>query len=386
MSVRVLHLITGLETGGAETALQRLLAAMGQEFDHRVVSLIRPGLAGERIARTGVSVEHLGMERGVPSPGALLRLSGMLRSFRPHLLQTWLYHADLLGLLAVMLTPGVRVPVAWNLRCAYMDFSKYPRTTAWTVRACALLSRFPALVVANSRSAVEHHQSLGYRPRRVEVIPNGVDAARFAPDPDHGAARTRLRSALGLKPEDMVAGMAARFDPMKGFPVLLKALALAINPMKNQGQASSLHLALCGRGVNADNARLTALIAEHGLEGRVHLMGHVAELEHVLPGLDMYVSASLGESFPNVVAEALACGVPVAATDAGATRALVEEAGRIVPPGDAPALAGALRELAALGPERRRRLGELGRERIVNGFSMAACVARYEALYRSFAQ
>ncbi len=370
--MRVLHLITGLETGGAETALYRLLAGMDSRFDNRVVSLIAPGFMGERLVELGVPVSHLDMRRGVPSFSALFSLVRMIREFRPDLIQTWLYHADLLGLVAALLAAGLSrsVPIAWNLRCSYMDLCAYPHTTAWTVKACAVLSRFPVVIVANSRSAVEYHQSLGYKPKQVEVIPNGVDTARFAPDPEAGP---RLRAELSLSEGAMVVGMAARFDPMKDFRTLLSALV--------EPALSGLHLVLCGQGLDSDNQELAAWIARQGLEKRVHLLGHRVDIREILTGLDIYVSCSRGESFPNVVAEAMACGVPTIATDVGASSEVVGESKRVVPVGDDHALAVAMTELVAMSQTERVAIGIEGRQRMKIRFTPQAVVARYEALY-----
>ena len=169
-----------MDRGGAETALCRLLGGLVREgFDCRVASLIPAGPVAGEIRDLGVPVEELGMRRGKPSLAAVTGLAAMLRVFRPHVLQTWLYHADLLGLVAARLA---RVPaVAWNLRCALMELEHYSRVTTITRKACAALSRRPAAVVANSHAAVEYHKSLGYRPRRWEVIPNGFDLDAFRP-------------------------------------------------------------------------------------------------------------------------------------------------------------------------------------------------------------
>jgi glycosyltransferase involved in cell wall biosynthesis len=374
--MRVLHLITGLETGGAETALMRLLLGL-RELDGvsecRVVSLIRPGHVGREMARQGIDVAHLGMRRGAPSPASLWRLAGMIRSFRPGLLCTWLYHADLVGLAGAWLATAGRLPVLWNLRCSYMDFSRYPRTTAWTVGTLARLSRFPACMAANSAAALAHHASLGYRPRRAEVIENGVDCGRFRPDP---AARERVGALFRVPARAVLAGMAGRFDPMKDVPTLLAGLA----------RAPGVHLLLCGQGMDAENRELAALLAREGVAGRVHLAGHRADLPELLPGLDVAVSPSLGESFPNVLAEAMACGVPPVATDAGLSRTLVGEAGLVVPTGDPEALGAALAEMAALPKEERLALGLAARERIAAGWSLGASVRAHAALWADLAR
>ncbi|MGE4553708.1 MAG: glycosyltransferase [Desulfovibrionaceae bacterium] len=387
--MRILHLITALETGGAETALARLLSRLDRaEFEPLVVSLVPPGWMAAELDRLAVPVAHLDMRRGRPTPGGLWRLRGVLRRFDPHLLQTWLYHADLLGLLGARLARplGGGPPVVWNLRCAYMDLARYPRTTALTLRACARLSARPACVLANSRAALDWHRSLGYRPRRAEVIGNGIDADLFRPD---AVARAEVRAELGLAADAPVLVTAARFDPMKDVPGLLGAAARVLAAWP---EARWL---LCGRGMEPGNAELAALLAAAGLSGRagdaaslapVRLLGQRGDMPRLLAAADLAVSASRGESFPNAVAEALACGLPCAATDAGATAELVAEAGRVVPIEDPEALARAVLELLALPPEERARLGAAGRERIRAGHSLEAQAAAYAALYRELAR
>jgi len=374
--MKILHVITGLDVGGAETTLHRLATTMDPaRFACRVVSLVAPGEMGRRLAKEGVGVDSLGMRRGVPSPAGLARLAGMMRSFRPQVVQTWLYHADLLGWAsrALAFPVGARPRLVWNIRCAFMDLARYPRTTALTLRACAVLSRFPDAVVTNSAAARDFHLGLGYAPRRFEVIPNGFDAERFRPDAE---ARLAVRTELGLGADDLVIGHAARFDPMKDHRTLLQAAGMAARELPGAV------FVLAGRGVDRDNEDLAAWLAEAGLDsGRVRLLGERHDLERVMAALDLHVSSSVGESLPNVVGEAMACGVPSVVTDVGDSAALVGDTGEVVPPGDVRALARAMVRMAGLGRVGRDALGLSARERVVAGFSPAAAARRYEALY-----
>lgn len=376
--MKILHVITGLDVGGAETTLHRLATTMdAARFPCRVVSLVAPGEMGRRLERDGVGVDSLHMRRGVPSPVGLARLAGMLRSYRPDLVQTWLYHADLLGLVARALAfpMGGRPRLVWNIRCAFMDLARYRRTTALTLRTCAALSRFPDAVVTNSAAARDFHLGLGYAPRRFEIIPNGFDADRFRPDAD---ARLAVRAELGLGEDDLVIGHAARFDPMKDHRTLLLAAGMAARELPGAV------LVLAGHGVDRDNERLAAWLAEAGLDpGRIRLLGERPDMERVMAAMDLHVSSSLGESLPNVVGEAMACGVPSVVTDVGDSAALVGDTGAVVGPGDALALARAMVRMAGLGRIGRGALGLAARERVVAGFSPAGAARRYEALYAS---
>ncbi len=376
MNIRIFHLITDLDRGGAETALCRLLGGLIREgFDCRVASLIPAGPVAEDIRKLGVPVEELGMRRGKPSLTAVTGLAAMLRAFRPHVLQTWLYHADLLGLPAARLA---RVPVvAWNLRCALMELEHYSRVTTLTRKACAALSRRPAAVVANSHAAVDYHKSLGYRPRRWEVIPNGFDLDLFRPDPQ---ARTALRSQLNIPEAAPLVGLAARFDHMKGHEVFCRAASLVLD------RNPEAHFVLCGDGITQDNPGLAKLLHDTGGGKSVHLLGPIIDMPLFFSALDVACSSSHGESFPNVLGEALACGIPCVATDVGDSARIVGDAGAIVPSRDPDALASALNTLLEMDPTARWELGLRGREHVEQNYSLAAITARYAELYRELAR
>lgn len=390
--VRILHLITGLGAGGAETWLCRLLSRLPREgFDCRVVSLLplegaHGALAGA-IRDLGVPVQSLGMRRGLPGPGALLRLMAVLRQWRPQVLQTWMYHADLLGLLAARAC-GCGAAVSWGLRAGYMDFSRYGLATRLTVRACAKLSRLPEAVTANSSAGARLHvQTLGYRPRRLAVLENGVDGEVFRPDAEAGA---RLRAEWGVARGALLVGLVARMDAMKGHDVFCMAMRRV---RERFPQAVPV---FCGQGTEPGAQELDALLARHGLAdaGAVRL-GLRRDVPQALAALDALALPSLGEGFPNALAEGLACGVPVAALDVGDARRMAGPGGQLADPQDsgpeagaerrAMALAECLERVLALTPEQRSGMGALGRAHVLAEFGLDAAVARWAAHFSTLA-
>lgn len=385
-TIRVLHVITGLNTGGAERQLARLVAAMDAgeardaaragRFGNHVVSLLPEGPEAAAVRVAGVPLTSLGMRRSLPSPGAVLRLARLLRRVRPHVVQSWLYHADLLATLARALAfpLGPRPKLVWNLRCTDMDFSRYHPLTRLTVRGLAALSKTPDVVLANAEAALAHHRALGYRPRRTLVMPNGFDTDHFRPAPEGGAA---LRQELFIAPDAPVVGLVARYDPQKGHGTFFRALALAAEKIPD------LTAICCGTGVSEDNPELMAQVHAAGLEGKVRLLGRRTDLPRIYAALDLLcVSSPYGEGFPNVLGEAMACGVPCVATDVGDSRRIMGETGIAVLPEDPAALAEAL--LAQL--ERLAREGETlraaVRERVLARYSLDAMAGRYEDFYR----
>lgn len=370
--IRVVHLITDLSTGGAELMLYRLLENMDRnQFSNLVISLSDVGPVGQGILKLGIPVASLGMSPGHPSPASIWGLIRLLRHHHPHLLQTWLYHADLLGLVAAGLSS--RPKVVWNLRCSNMDLTQYSRLTGLVVRACAALSPLPSAVIANSEAGRRYHQSVGYHPRRWELIPNGFDLDRFRPDP---AARGRLLAELGLTEDALLIGLVARFDPMKDHSTFLEAAAMV------RRRHDTAHFVLCGTRVDRDNRPLVQRIEALGLDPVTHLLGERYDVPNITAALDIACSSSITEGFPTAVGEAMACGVPCVVTDAGDSALLLRDGGRVVPPRNPEVLAAALDELIQAGSVERAKLGRLERDRVMRHYSLPAIVDRYERLYK----
>lgn len=371
--VKVVHLITTLDVGGAEMALSRLLPALDRRrVESRVVSMTAVGPVGDVLRAAGIGVDTLAMRRGRPTPGALLRLVRLLRAWQPDVLQTWLYHADLLGAMAARLA---RVPrLAWNIRSADMQWQHYGRLSRLTQGACARLSAWPDVIVVNSEAGRRHHAAIGYHPRAWCVIPNGVDTEVFRPDPH---ARMTLRREWGIEGDAPVIGMIARLDPMKDHATFLEAARVVLQARDD------VHFVLAGEDV--EPARLPwPEGASHLLASRVHCLGRRGDVPRVMAALDVCTLSSMSEGFPNVLVEGMAAGVPCVSTDVGDARRIVEETGLIVPPRDAPALATAWLALVR-SPEERRARGRAARERATSEFSLRRAVAAYESLYARLA-
>lgn len=388
--IRILHVITGLNLGGAESWLLQLVRGLdASRYECRVVSLIPEGVLAGPLRALGVPVESLGMARGVPSLGALRRLSGLIRGWNPQVVQTWLYHADLLGFGAVWLARrgGWAGSLSWGIRCAQMDFSRYGLSTRLAVRACAALSGRVDAVTANSEVGAAHHvHELGYSARTMQVLENGVDARRFRPDAE---ARATLRREWAMPDEAVLVGLVARVDPMKGHELFCRAARLALVA------CPSLRFVFCGEGTAAGEAgsdTLEALLASSGLGHAVLRLGRRGDVERVLAALDVIALPSVAEGFPNALAEGLACGLPAAALDVGDARAIVGHGGAVVSTGEAEQggdvagrLGRAFVELAEAGPEGRARLGAVGRAHVLERYSLSAALARWSKHFERLA-
>ncbi|OWT63267.1 glycosyl transferase [Achromobacter insolitus] len=373
--MRVLHIITGLGQGGAESVLFRLATYPEANVEHVVVSLTDEGIYGERLRAAGVAVHVLGMKRGRVSLGGFLALRALVAAERPDAVQTWMYHADLIGGLAARLA-GVRA-IAWGIRNSGEHLERSSRSARIVLRACALLSgRIPKAIVCAAQKSAERHADKGYDRARMVVIANGYDLSRYAPNAE---ARSRVRAQWGV-PQDVPAiGCVARWDPLKDHANLLRAIAALVR----DGRDAGLRCVLIGRGMDTDNAELGALVDKLGLRDRLVLAGPSDDVPAAMNGLDLHVLSSCAEGFPNVVAEAMACGVYCVVTDVGDAAYIVGDAGVVVPPEQPEALARgietALREVAARG---RERAGEAGRARVLENFDIARMVQSYIAVWR----
>jgi len=364
--MRVLHVITSLNDGGAEAVLFRLVSHNPENM-HEVICLTNESKYGALLRNIGVKVTTLDMPRGQLTVSGLLQLWRGVKCSSADVIQTWMYHADLLGGIVGKLAG---VPVVWGIRSTTLN-SKYSAGTTWIVRTCALLSRrLPARIVACANAALQVHGKLGYDLSRMAVIPNGYDLSRFAPD---GEARVRLRSEWSVTEHIPVIGMVGRFDPYKDHSNLITALGL----LKERGRY--FKTVLVGMGIDEHNRDLVTQIQCAGLNDKVQLLGEQRDIPKIMSALDIHTLSSFAEAFPNVLAEAMACGTPCVATDVGDAAFIVRDTGWIVPPRDSNALANAIESALSAWQDREAwRCRQVRcRERIGSEFDIKAMVRRY---------
>lgn len=352
----ILHVISGLRTGGAETQLVLLCRALvAREVPQRVVSLTGGGPNEAELTRLGVPVDVFEPRGPVGIARTVVALARLIRTERPALVQGWLYHGDLFAAAAHRLSGrGNETRLAWGLRNSDIDDARYGRLIAIARR----LSAWPDLIVSNSQSGLDYHVARGYRPRNVAVVANGVDTDRFRPDPER---RETIRGQLGLSPSESVAFHAARLDPMKDHPTLLAAAA----------RVPELRFVLIGAGTETLS-----------LPPNVLALGRRDDAERIASAADLVVSSSaFGEGFSNALAEGMASGLVPVATRVGDAAALLGAGGRLVAQGDPDALAAALSDALA-DPVRLRDEGRAARDRIVSLFSPETMANRFLDAWR----
>lgn len=373
--MKILHVITGLNNGGAEAALFRL-AAFDQKSGNRhfVISLMGRGIYADRLEKAGCVVQCLDMPRTRITFRGLVQLYRCMKILRPDVVQTWMYHANLIGGVIARCV-GVRA-VVWGIHQSNLDRDKNSLSTLLVIKASALLSAYvPARIACCSAQAVPLHRRVGFAAARFAVIPNGYDLDEFRPC---NGMRREIRQSLGLEKYKLIIGMVARFDPLKDHRNLLEALKVL------KQKDCPFFCLLAGPDMTPENQKLARLVKEAGLDGHVALLGPRNDVPALMNALDLHVLSSAGEAFPNVLAEAMACGTPCVTTNVGDAALIVGDTGWVVPPRCASALANAI--MAALAecaeqPLSWQRRQDDGRNRVARNFSLGKMATAYRSLW-----
>lgn len=375
---KLLHIITCLNTGGAERALYNLLyGGLAQQFQCHVVSLMDEGTYGEKIRALGVPVTCVGMKRGIPTLYSLFKLRRIARHISPDIIQGWMYHGNIAGSFSCKFLPGSCI-LCWNIRQSLYDICYEKTMTKMVIRASRYLSAGPNAIIYNSMVSRGQHEKFGFHSTNGKVIPNGIDIEKFTVSRD--ANRIKMRKQLGISQDAVVIALVARLHPMKNHPLFIKA-ALQIAERYN----SAVFL-LCGRNVTYENEKICSLIPVK-FRSRFLLLGERQDMPDLFAAMDIVSSSSsYGEAFPNVIGEAMACGLPCVVTDVGDSAYIVGDTGVVVPSRDLQAFIAGIEKLLVLSIEDRQQIGMMARTRVKKYFSLPAVVNIYSTHYEQLFQ
>lgn len=371
--MKILHVITGLETGGAERALYNLLqGGLSVEFESYVISLSDMGTIGPQIETLGVPVTALGMRSGRPTLASVFKLRNIIKDFQPDLIQGWMYHGNLVASLARFFFTR-DAAVVWNVRQSVYDLNSEKRTTRLVINANAYFSKSPDILLYNSQLSRKQHEALDFSADNGLVIPNGINLQQFT---FSRLDRLAVRKEMGVPADALVVGHVARFHPMKDHALFLRVARSFVKSLPN------VHFILSGRGVDWNEIGLSQEVPVE-FRGQIHLLGERADVPALMSTMDVFCLSSWSEAFPNVLGEAMAVGLPCVTTDVGDSAMVVGDCGVVVFPSDQSALTVGIDWLLSLSIDERQKLGQKARERIEKNFTLSAIVKRYVDLYNS---
>ena len=334
--MKVLHIITGLSQGGAESAMFRLITSEynSNKIKHIVISMVDFGVYGEQLQNNNIEVYILNMSRGRLTFDGIRKLWLLIRRIRPDIIQTWMYHSDLVGGIIARLAGFNNV--VWGIVNFNLDAGVASFSTRLTAKLCAKLSKIvPRRVISCSERSVIAHQNLGYSNNKFYTIPLGYNLNEFY---YNSLAADNFKKKWNIPINSKLIGCVARWDHQKDHQNLLRAFAEVITEFPD------VFCVLVGPWMDCNNQELISLVNKiEGIENRLILAGRVDSIPNVMSALDLHVLPSLGEAFPNVVAEAMACETPCLVTDVGDAGAIVENTGWVVPPANTIAMVNKLR-------------------------------------------
>lgn len=371
--MQIIHIITGLNNGGAEAVLYRLVTN-DTKHKHVVVSLMGMGKYGPLLEEKGIEVVCLNMPQGKLTLGGVLTLWKTLRKHKPDVVQTWMYHADFIGGLVAKFA-GIK-NIVWGIHHTDLVPGESRKATILIARLCAKISAFvPTKIVCCAERAAQVHAELGYKKEKMVVIGNGYELSHFRVDEAMGA---ETREALGIEANTPLLGKVGRFNALKDHKNLLQALAI----LKNKGLV--FRALLVGPDIDVNNTELMSWVGQNQLQGNLFLLGQRTDIPALMNAMDVHVLSSLSEAFPNVLCEAMACGTPCVTTDVGDAGLIVGDTGWVVPPRNAEALADAI-EQALLekqnNPEAWQQREQASRARIEENFSVETMIKKYHAVW-----
>ena len=370
--IKIVHIVTALNVGGTEMMLYKLLTRMRKDrFENIVFTLKETGRLSKDFESKNISVYNIGGMGGVLKVSVLIKSLNILRQINPDLIQGWLVHGNLVATLVSAFLP-YRLPALWNIRYTALPKAETKGSTLFIIKLLSLLSFLPRKIIFNSKAAANDHIRMGYRRDKSCIIPNGFDTKVFLPSEEE---RNSVRLELNIPEEAMLIGLMGRFDPLKDHSCFLKAGAKLLNYKRD-----TIFL-LAGPGVDWQNRHLIQLIEKLGISENVFLLGERQDIPRITAALDIATCSSVAEAFPNVIGEAMSCGIPCVVTDVGDSAWLVGDSGIVVPPRNHEALCEAWLKLIEMGSAKRRILGEKARKRIENHFPIQMIVKKYEQLY-----
>ena len=381
--MKILHIITGLGNGGAESVLYRL-CSNDITNKHIVISLTTSGKYGFMLNDKNIDVFYLNLNFSPTIIYKFIKLYKLILFIRPDVVQTWMYHSDLIGGVLAKLA-GVK-KIFWNIRHTSLDKKHTKNTTRIVAKCCAYLSAYvPDAVIYCAESSMYQHKLFGYNENTSTIIPNGYDLSIFQPKKTpHSFSSLSSSSDSYDRAESadssiFTIGCVARYTPEKNHINLFKALQILYN------KEIKYKCLLVGPNMIPSNGFLLKNLSDYNLNDSVYLLGESDNVCDFYNSIDLHVLPSLTEGFPNVIAEAMACGIPCVSTDVGDASLIINGNGWIVPSDDPISLSTSILEAYKLLQDNAKWSGlkKSCRNNVIENFSLDKMLSSYKEIWSS---
>lgn len=368
--MKILIFARALTVGGSERQLALVARGLAQHgYDIEVVVLYGGGTFEAVLRDTGVRLVSLEKKGRWHFFGPSIDLVRILLRERPDVLYAFLPTQTTLA--AILLPPWLPTKLVFGLRSAGMEMEKYDRLSAFFAWLEARLSRRADLIIANAEAVRVDGIRRGMPQEKITVIPNGIDTTLMRRE---DGARERCRKEWSFQNDHFVIGIVARLDPMKDHDTFLTAAAGLAR------EQDDVRFVCVGDGAPEYRESLKTRACDLGLSNRLVWAGERSDLATVYSALDVAtLSSAFGEGFPNVIGEAMACGVPVVSTDVGDSKTVIGDCGIIVPPRRPDCLKTAWAEMRRRLSTEEKELRTASRARIVEHFSLDKMIAKTAA-------
>lgn len=364
---KIIHIIVGLNNGGAEMMLYKLLKYSDRNlYKHTVISLMDEGVMGEEIKKLDITIETLNIKKGNFSLRGFIKLLKLCKN--QDIIQTWMYHSDFLGFI---ISKILRKKIIWGIHHSNLEKDKNKKRTLLIAKINAFLSRWCDEIVSCSKVAKEEHEKYGYVKDKIKVIPNGFELEKFYFIEN---AKNILQKEFPIIENKLLFSLVARYEILKDHNNCLKAMKIFKEIFSNE-----FILLLCGTNINYKNRTLISQIKENELEKNVLLLDRRKDIPVIMSATDIYISSSSGEGFPNVLGEAMACETPCIVTDVGDSSYIVGKTGSVIERGSPEKLSKAIIEFINTNAYKKNR--KSCRKRIEENFDIVKIIKLYEKLY-----
>lgn len=374
MRKKIVHIIIGLNVGGAELVLKRLVLASQskQKFQHEVISLTDKGIIGADLEAANIPVHSINMHGLSSIPTSYFKLRSLLKKINPDIVQTWMYHADFLGGIAAK-SIGIN-KIIWGIRNSNVS-AGMSKTTYYLSHICAKISSYiPSDIVAVSHTAKDYHTAIGYDSKKMIVIPNGFDLEKFSIDTHK---RHQLRLQLDIKEDHLVIGNIGRFNPVKNQLNFIKACISLFD------KGYTFIALLAGRNVDLKNPEIYNILNDSKYNKNFIFLGEIEDTTNFYNAIDIFCLCSTTEGFPNVLGEAMATERVCLSTKAGDAEIILGNKSLLIQSTNYEDIASAL-ELIIFKNSNNFNFNTLGleaRERIKSKYSISKIVSDFENLY-----